>query len=133
MKLDFTALSKAQASLEKAITRATAASDDEELRDAVIQRFEYTFELCWKMLKRVLESEAPVPSSVDQMSYKDLLREAAEKGILSKIEDWMEFRDQRNLTSHSYDAKKAASVFKTALIFSTESKLLLKTLKNRSK
>jgi len=42
--------------MDKAIVRSTKEPDDEELRDAVIQRFEYTIDLCWKMMQRALKA-----------------------------------------------------------------------------
>ena len=64
--LDLTALRNALASLQKAVVRWQGSEEqDEELRDACIQRFEYTFELSWKMLKRRLEIELPDSQSVD--------------------------------------------------------------------
>ena len=77
MKLDLTSWQRALASLERAITRSVAAPGDEELRDAVIQRFEYSYELSWKMLKRHLEQVVPDPGAVDQWSFQALMREAA--------------------------------------------------------
>lgn len=128
MKLDYSALTRAVARLRKGIARAESARDDEELRDAVIQRFEYTFELAWKMLKRRLEADAAVPSAVDRMSFRDLLREAAEKGLVADPERWMFYREQRNLTSHVYDADKAAEVYQTACAFVHEAQRLLTAL-----
>jgi len=131
MKLDFSALKRALNSLEKAIDRAQKKTSDEELRDAVIQRFEYTYELSWKMLKRQLEKEAPTPSAIDTLSFKELFREAGEKGIISNVEKWMIYRDQRNITSHTYDEEKAESVYETALEFLTDAKALLEALETR--
>ena len=54
MQLDLTALRNALASLERGLVRYRPAQQDEELRDACIQRFEYCFELSWKMVKRSL-------------------------------------------------------------------------------
>lgn len=132
MKLDFTALRKAIDSLSKAIRRSDKDKADEELRDAVIQRFEYTFELCWKMIKRRLEIDAPVPSEVDAMSYKTLMREAAERGMIVDVVKWLTYREQRNITSHTYDEKKAQSVYETALLFVHDARTLLKVLENRN-
>jgi hypothetical protein len=53
MRLDLSSWKKALNSLERAIARSTASPADEELRDAVIQRFEYCYELSWKMLKAI--------------------------------------------------------------------------------
>jgi len=50
--LDLTPLQKAMDSLTSAIERTEREQPDDMLRDSVIHRFEYTYELCWKMLKR---------------------------------------------------------------------------------
>ncbi|MEA2004569.1 MAG: HI0074 family nucleotidyltransferase substrate-binding subunit, partial [archaeon] len=92
-------MNKAINSMERAVNRSQRTPDDEELRDAVIQRFEYTYELCWKMLKRQLEEGSPHPSAVDALSFRDLLREGAEKGMIRGVEDWFVYREQRNITS----------------------------------
>jgi nucleotidyltransferase substrate binding protein (TIGR01987 family) len=131
MKLDFTALEKALQSLNVAIVRSKAAPSDKEVRDAVIQRFEYTFELSYKFLKRVVEAEAAVPSEVDKLSYKDLLREAGEKGLITDFQAWVVFRDQRNITSHTYSDDKAQSVWQTAIQFYPVAQELLQRLKAR--
>ncbi len=131
MKLDFSSLDKATTSLGKAIKRSKENPNDEEIRDAVIQRFEYTYELCWKLLKRQLELEAPTPAEIDTLTFRDLLRTAAEKGIIDNIERWFIYREQRNITSHTYDAKKAESVQKTAFEFFEDANQLLSNLKTR--
>ncbi len=132
MKLNFTALQKALNSLEIAIKRSQSHKHDKELRDAVIQRFEYTFELSFKFLKRVLELESPSPMLVDQMSYKDILREACEKGFIDNFHVWVVYRDQRNITSHTYNENKAESVYQTALTFYNDALKLSQQLMNRS-
>ncbi|MFC1585616.1 nucleotidyltransferase substrate binding protein [Fibrobacterota bacterium] len=125
-------LQKAINSLERAIVRTREVPGDKELRDAVIQRFECTYELAWKMLKRTLEHESPNPSEIDRLSFPDLMREGAERGIIADVEVWLEYRDQRNITSHTYDDKKAESVYKSAVVFFDDVKKLLKELKNRN-
>jgi hypothetical protein len=74
LSIDFTPLEKAVNSLKRALDRAIAAQGDEELRDTCVLRFEYTFELCWKMLKRQLEQELPNPTEVEGYSYRQLFR-----------------------------------------------------------
>lgn len=109
--LDLTSFQYALASLRRALVRWDASqAQDEELRDACIQRFEYTFELSWKMLKRRLELDLPDAHSVDAMSFRDLVRTGAERGLLHDVGAWMIFRDKRNITSHTYNATKAAEV-----------------------
>lgn len=132
MNLDYSALKKALASLERAIARATKASGDDELRDAVIQRFEYSYELCWKMLKRRLEQESPTPSNIDHLSFRELLREGAERGFVDDVEKWIVYREFRNLTSHVYDEEKAQKVYEEALKFFTDAKALLAKLEKKN-
>jgi Nucleotidyltransferase substrate binding protein like len=73
--LDLSSLKDALASLQRALTRWQASgAQDEELRDACIQRFAYSFELSWKMLKRRLELDLPDARSVDAMSFRELIR-----------------------------------------------------------
>jgi nucleotidyltransferase substrate binding protein (TIGR01987 family) len=133
MNLDLTSVHKALASLGRAIARAKEAPDDEELRDAVIQRFEFTFELAWKTLKRQLEQEVAEPASVDRLAFHDLLREAAERGLLTDVEAWMEYRRQRNITAHTYDEAKAKSVYETALRFFPDAQALVETIGGRNR
>lgn len=110
-RLDLSSLRDALASLQRALIRWQAAGEqDEELRDACIQRFEYTFELCWKMLQRRLELDLPDARSVDAMSFRDLMRSGGERGLVDDVAAWMVFRDKRNITSHTYNAAKAADV-----------------------
>lgn len=122
--LDLTPLQSALASLRRAYARSEDAPDDEELRDAVIQRFEYTYELCWKMLRRRLEMDAASPDEWDRLSFRELIRAGAERGFLGSVEPWMQYRELRNLTAHTYDAAKAALVRSAAGAFITDAAML---------
>ena len=78
--LIFTPLINATNSLALAI----AQPKDEFIRDAVIQRFKYTYELCWKFIKRDL-TEDMGSEAVNMLSRRDLFRVAADKNIISSI------------------------------------------------
>ena len=132
MPIDFSPLEKAITSLNRALARACDAHGDEELRDACIQRFEYTFELCWKMLKRQLEQELPNPSEVDGYSYRHLFRIGAERGLVQDVEAWFDYRERRDITSHTYDEEKAARVFEALPAFAEHAEELLACLKESS-
>ena len=97
---------------------------DDIVRDAVIQRFEYTFELAWKNLKRVLEEEY----GRRDLTIRDMFREGATLGLLEKPEDWLEFHRARNLTSHTYSRKTAKEVYKIAKKFATQAGRLVAKL-----
>lgn len=132
MPLDLSSWRRALDSLERGSARSVAAPADDELRDAVIQRFEYCYELSWRMLKRHLEEVIPDPASADQWSFKQLIREAAERGLIPAVEPWTEYRYQRNLTAHTYDEEKARLVYQTALAFLADARELFKEVERRN-
>ena len=80
MNIDFSSLASAIRQLEKSIMYARsdmAQKDDElfeQLRNSVIQCFEFTYELSWKMLKRYLEETAANPEEIDLGSFQNLIR-----------------------------------------------------------
>lgn len=126
--LDLSSLEHALAALDRGLKRALPAPTDEELRDACIQRFEFSFELCWKLLKRRLELDLPSPASVDGMNYRELFRVGAEQGLVDEPSAWFVYRDMRNITSHTYHAAKAAEVFAVIPAFAAHARVLLTRL-----
>lgn len=123
---------KAVRTLEKAHLRYLQDKTDIEVRDSVIQRFEYTFELAFKTLKRFCELVmAASISEVEDLSYKDLIRYAAEKGLIDNPLTWFKYREERNKTSHTYDEQIAIEVFRYAEDFLKEAILLLNRMKTK--
>lgn len=131
MSLNFDALKNAFASLNLAIQRAKKEPKDLEVRDACIKRFEYTFELCVKTIKRYIQMEMPVTEHIDQMNYRDLMRVAFEIGLIQGVEDWFSYREARNQTSHAYDQHKAHIVFEVTLKFINDAQFLIVQLTKR--
>ena len=97
----------------------------------VVQHFEFTFELCWKMIKRQLEREVPSPSALDGASYRELFRLAHQRGLISAVEPWFEFRELRNITAHTYARDKARKVAAGAPVLLMEARALLSTIEER--
>ena len=131
MPLDLSPLRNALVSLERGLARRRAAPDDEEVRDACIQRFEYCFELAWKMLKRQIEAEIANSSEVDGYSKRTLFRVAAERGLIASPEPWFVYLVQRNKTSHAYDARIAAEVAEVLETFALDAASALALLESR--
>ena len=77
---------KAIVSLEVALDRHAQDSSDDLVRDACIQRFEFTYELAHKMLKRFLEATSANPDEFDNMTFQDLIRSGNERGLLRSDE-----------------------------------------------
>ena len=131
MTLDLSSYEKALASLQRVLERSRTVPGDEDIRDACIQRFEYTYELAFKMLKRQLEQELPSSEELDQLPFKEMIRVGAERGLITVPERWFDYRDKRNITSHTYDEEKARAVFAVLADFAADAAALLASLKTR--
>lgn len=79
------------------------------VRDAVIQRFEFTFEVVWKALRLYLEHqgyECGGPRSTLKKAFVEALVPTEEEADI-----WLEMLDDRNLTSHAYDEALADRIY----------------------
>ncbi|TKJ33208.1 MAG: nucleotidyltransferase [Planctomycetes bacterium B3_Pla] len=140
MKLDISSLRKAVDSLEKTIkvseNKILAVELDNNVKDAiragVIQNFEFTYELCWKFMRRWLKENADVEEAEYPRTRKELFRLAARSGLIKEPLSWFSYSDARNLTSHTYDENKAESVYETALDFFGDARYLLDRLQERN-
>jgi nucleotidyltransferase substrate binding protein (TIGR01987 family) len=129
MALDFSSLAKAVARLDEGLTRYASDTGDSQIRDGLIQRFEFTYDLAHKMLRRVMEASAANPEAVDRMTFPELIRTAAEQGLTaSGWPAWQAWREMRNITSHSYDEAKAMQVVSGIPGFLAEARDLLARL-----
>ncbi len=138
MALDLSSLQKAVGSLERAIKvadtmiKGAVDTDKEEvIRAGVIQNFEFTYELCWKFMKRWLETNVG-GATLDGASRKELFRIAAESQLINDVDDWMEYHEARNETSHTYDNDKADDVYKVSIKFANDAKQLLSILEKKN-
>jgi nucleotidyltransferase substrate binding protein (TIGR01987 family) len=80
------------------------------IRDAAIQRFEYTTEALWKCLQTYLQEK----EGIDCYSPKSCLREAKNVGLLDEQETVaaLEMVDDRNMTSHTYHEELAEKIYR---------------------
>lgn len=139
MMLDLSSLKKAIISLEKAIKITSAmhvkdqadADQEEVLRAGVIQNFEFTYEICWKFMKRWLEANIN-SSTIDGLSRKELFRIAAESQLITNTEDWFFYHKARNEIAHTYNIENAQNVYLAALRFAVDAKILLQVLESKN-
>jgi nucleotidyltransferase substrate binding protein (TIGR01987 family) len=95
---------KAIDAFEQVLSTKTVPLDIQ--RDAAIQRFEFTFELAWKLLK-----DFYFDKGVDLNSPKDVFRHAFASGDIQDEKIWLEMLKDRNLTSHTYNEALSCHVF----------------------
>lgn len=93
---------KAVLQLEKAVLHPK----DEFIRDSVIQRFEFTHELSWKMLRLRLELEGILVKTP-----RETMQEALQAGFIADGNLWSDMQKMRNLTSHTYREQLAEDVY----------------------
>jgi len=133
MALDITPLINALARLEEGYARYLRDTSDQQIRDGLIQRFEFTYDLSHKMLKRYLAQSLGTAETVAQMSFPALIRTASEQGLLlGEWLDWKLYRDKRNITSHTYDEALALDVVAAIPAFIAEAAFLRDQLVQRS-
>lgn len=130
--LDLTPLNNAITRLEEGLIRYESDIRDLQIRDGLIQRFEFTYEISHKMLKRYLEWASPNPAQFDEMTFQDLIRTANEQGLLSgEWADWRQYREMRSRTSHTYDEATAIAVVAGIPKFLAEAQFLQAKLHER--
>jgi nucleotidyltransferase substrate binding protein (TIGR01987 family) len=111
MSLDITSLGNAVRRLREGLARYEREPADVQIRDGLIQRFEFTYELSHKMLRRYLKETAASPDDIDRMPFAELVRSGHVQGLLrSDWPAWRRFREMRARTSHTYDTKVASQV-----------------------
>jgi len=100
--IDIQPLLNASAAFQAALGQVTS----DLTRDGAIQRFEYTFELCWKTMRRVLRTKG---SEVNHP--RDVFREAAADKLIADPMVWFGFLESRNKITHIYKQEVADEVF----------------------
>ena len=95
--IDLTSFEKALASLFEVIKIYNCDKTDLITRDSMIQRFEYTYSISLKMIKRYLAGGAFVFENIDGMTFNEMIRQANKMGLLrSNLEKWNNYRQKRN-------------------------------------
>ncbi|MBR2179188.1 MAG: HI0074 family nucleotidyltransferase substrate-binding subunit [Selenomonadaceae bacterium] len=90
--------------LQSALTKDISA--DDLYLDGVIQRFEFCFELSWKLMKAYLSFEG-----IETNSPRSSIRESFKIGIITETEEWLDMLEKRNLSSHTYDEETAKEIY----------------------
>ncbi len=99
------------ANYRRAFLLLREALDEEELtqleREGTIQRFEYTMELAWKVMKDYLEAQNVI---LPQITPRAVIRAAFESQFITDGEAWMDALDDRNRMSHTYNFERFEEV-----------------------
>lgn len=138
MKIDLSAFEKALKQLEKSLTflhsELSRNNPDlyEQFRAAVIQAFEYSFELAIKMVRRQLEQIVINPGELREMVFMDLMRTAFEAGLVREVTPFKVYRELRNITSHTYDGTQAEKIIAVMEDFREDMDFIINQLRARN-
>ena len=99
---------RALTSLEELVSKYSENQTDVILRDAMIQRFEYSTEAFWKYLKAYLQTEQNLSAN----SPREVIRTGLSAKLYSEVisQELLQMLDDRNLTSHTYVEELAESI-----------------------
>ncbi len=81
---------------------------DDIVIDATIQRFEFTYELSWKLMKAFLEYNG----NLEATSPRRAIQESFKEGLIKDRKQWIKMLENRNRTSHTYDEEIAFEIYK---------------------
>jgi nucleotidyltransferase substrate binding protein (TIGR01987 family) len=130
--LDITPLENAVDRLREGLARYRRDTTDIQIRDGLIQRFEFTYELSHKLLRRYLSTTAASPDEIHALSFQDLIRAGSDQGLLrGDWPRWRGYREMRARTSHTYDEDTALQVVAGIPDFLAEAEHLRKQLASR--
>ena len=138
MKLDYSSLESAVAQLQASFDylHSDLARKDADLRQqfraATIQAFEFSYELAVRMIRRQLALIVANPDALREIDFADLLRDAADAGIVRDAPSYLRYRELRNRTSHTYDAERAEETVAAMDEFLRDMRLLLQELGKRN-
>jgi nucleotidyltransferase substrate binding protein (TIGR01987 family) len=129
MKVDLSALERAVEKLRAGIDRVAASPDDDQIRDGLVQRFEFTYELSHNRLRRFLASRSASAEDVRTADFATLIRMADEQDLLlGGWASWKRWRELRSKSSHTYDEDVAMEVVQEIPAFHEEALHLLRSM-----
>ncbi len=92
--------------LKEAVEELKKDTAGDIVRDGVIQRFEFTYELAWKATKEYLEDVG----IADKNSPKAVIKEAYAQRLITEEKNWLLMLNDRNMASHVYEEKMAQEI-----------------------
>jgi nucleotidyltransferase substrate binding protein (TIGR01987 family) len=102
---------KAFSLLEEAVIKYQNEGISDLEEQGLIQRFEFTHELAWNVLKDYFEYQG----NADITGSRDATREAFNKGLIDDGDGWMEMIKSRNKSSHTYNEETAKEIAKNVV------------------
>lgn len=103
-ELNLSVLKNSLATLKECYQDLNSQNDEKMkiyIKDSCIQRFGYTYEAAKKIMNKFLKKEYDKKDS--DLTINNIFREMYGLGLIENFENWVDYRQKRNLTSHEYD------------------------------
>ena len=88
------------------LNSAISQANDELTIDGTIKRFELTYELAWKTMKRYLENVGIIVNNP-----RDAFKQAFQNGLIKNHDVWVDMIESRNLLVHTYNFDQSRDIF----------------------
>jgi len=97
--------------------------DKDIIMDGAIQRFEFVFELSWKLMREYLKY-----TGLEINNPRGVIKYAYQNGVIEDGDKWLKMLSDRNMTLHLYNQKMAWEIYQNIKFEYVElfKKLLLK-------
>jgi hypothetical protein len=137
-KIETTYLEHCISTLEKSyslLQKANPAEIDYDMyRSASIKEFEIILEQCGKLLRKCLKPYYHSSQAVDKLYFKEVFKQCVLRSIITPelCERFLEYRDNRNSTSHDYGANFAEETLVLLPNFITDANLIVEAINTQN-
>ena len=128
-ELDLTVLKKSFETLQECYKDYNLQEDEKlkgYIKDSCIQRFGYTYESAKKIMNKFLKKE--YDKTEKDLSVNNIFREMYGLGLIKSFENWADYREKRNLTSHEYSEKMTLPILDIIPEFIKDTEFLINSL-----
>ena len=96
------------------------------IKDSCIKRFEYTYECAKKIMNKYLKKEYDKPDK--ELTINNIFREMYGLGFIKNFDNWILYREKRNVISHEYNLKETYDIVKIIPDFIEDVRYLIEKL-----
>lgn len=128
-ELDLSLLKNSFNTLNECYSDFTEQTDEKiktYIKDSCIKRFEYTYEAAKKIMNKFLKKEYDKEDK--DLTINNIFREMYGLGFINNFENWVEYRQKRNITSHEYDLEKTYGIIEIVPDFIKDVEFLISKL-----
>jgi len=98
----------------------------EYIKDSCVKRFEYTYETAKKIMNKYLKKE--FDKTEQDLTINNIFRQMYGLSLISSFENWVDYREKRNDTSHEYSQEKSGAIIEIIPRFLADTDFLISAL-----